>query len=234
MIKTDLFGRALYDYWYNQEPEDLITWTHLTEPEILPTAYLFRDFDKMPYVEQLALKKASGNILDIGAGSGIHSLWLQQQGRQVTALEYSKLSCQLMADRGIYQIVQSDFFDYNPNIRFDTLLFLMNGVGIVKKAKYLDRLFLQLKKLLTPTGQAFLHSSDLKYLYESDASFKMPSKTYYGDVDFYIGYKNQTEQFNWTYIDANTLRVVAKQQGFKTRLLHTSEEGDFLMSVYFK
>ncbi len=233
MVDKDLFGQALHDYWYKQASEDMLTWTHLTEPEILPTAYLFRNFDLMPKVEQLALQTASGQILDVGAGSGTHSLWLQNKGEEVTALELSELSCRLMTDRGIKNVIQDDFFKFRPDQTFDTILFLMNGVGIVQRAQNLDRLFIKLKQILSPEGQALIHSSDLKYLFESPEGYLMPSKEYYGDVDFFIGYKNQVEQINWTYIDENTLRIFAQKHGFRARTLYTSDENDFLISVKF-
>ena len=227
----DLFSKALYDYWTDNQPEDMITWTHLTDEEILPIAYLFRDFEQMPKTEQIALQNATGKILDVGAGSGLHSLWLQNKGKDIVALEYSPISCRLMRERGIKQVVQQDFFDYRPETKFDTLLFLMNGVGIVQKAKYLDRLFLQIDRIMQADGKALIHSSDLKYLYTSESGYQMPENDYYGDVQFYVKYKGQTESFDWTYIDENTLRIFARQHGFITQKLYESDEGDFLMEI---
>ena len=231
MIEKDLFGKALWDYWTKNEPEDLITWTHLTEPEILPVAYLFRNFDEMPVSEQIALQNAFGKILDVGAGSGIHSLCLQEQNKDVTALEWSPVSSKVMRERGVKKVVNQNFFEYNPKEKYDTILFLMNGVGIIQKAKFLGKLFIKIKNLLTAGGQALIHSSDLKYLYETGSGYLMPENNYYGDLQFYIKYKGETESFNWTYIDENTLRIVARQNGFETEKLHESDEGDFLLRV---
>ncbi len=231
MVEKDLFGQALYDYWTHNSPEDMITWTHLTEPEVLATDYLFRTFEVMPASEQIALQTAQGYILDVGAGSGLHSLYLQQQQKQVTALELSPISCKLMQERGVQNIINKDFFDLEPNKKFDTILFLMNGIGIVKKARYLDRLFKQIETLLSPNGIALLHSSDLKYLYATESGYFMPENDYYGDVKFFISYKNQIENFDWTYIDENTLRIFAKNHHFKAEKIYESEEGDFLLKI---
>ncbi len=231
MIEKDLFGKAILDYWTQNQPEDLITWTHITEPEILPVRYLFRSYDEMPKSEQLALQMASGKILDVGAGSGIHSLYLQNTQKDVTALEYSPNSCKVMHERGIKKVVELNFFDYKPTEQFDTLLFLMNGVGIVQNARNLDRLFIKIKQLLNSGGQALIHSSDLKYLYETGSGYMMPDG-YYGDVRFYIKYKGETESFDWTYIDENTLKIFAKQYGFQAEKIDESDEGDFLLKVF--
>ncbi len=227
MNTKDLFGKALYDYWFDNAPEDMLTWTHLTESEVLPIEYLFRSFDEMPEAEQKALSLASGKILDVGAGSGIHSVWLQEKGKDVTALDFSEYGHKVLKDRKIQKVVKGDFFQHQG--QYDTILLLMNGIGIVQKAQNLDSLFQHLNNLLTPNGQALIHSSDLKYLYEDNGNYILPKNEYYGDVQFFVSYKNEVESFDWTYIDEETLQQVALQNGFTVHKIVESEYGDFLM-----
>jgi len=230
MTKKDLFGQALYDYWHHNEPEDMLTWTNLTGKEVLPVSYLFRSFDEMPAPEQKALKMSRGKILDVGAGSGLHSIWLQEQGKEVTALELSTISCRLMKERGIDNVIQADFFQFSGQ-KFDTILFLMNGVGIVEKAMYTDKLFQKIDELLAPGGQALIHSSDLKYLYEKAGGYLIPKEGYYGDLKFFLSYKGETESFDWTYIDEQSLAGFARQNGFSVQKVAESEYGDFLLKI---
>ena len=81
----DLFGLAILDFQTNNDPQTLITETTISEPDEMDVAYLFRDFDQMPIIEQQALKLCSGKILDVGCGAGSHSLYLQQQKLDVFA-----------------------------------------------------------------------------------------------------------------------------------------------------
>lgn len=230
MNQKDLFGRALYDYWFDRQPEDMITWTNLTDKEVLPTEYLFRKFDDMPLPEQSALQLSEGKILDVGAGSGTHSLWLQENGHDITALDFSGYGNKVMQAHGIKNVLQTDFFELK-NQKYDTILFLMNGVGIIGKALYADRLFKKIDELLTENGQAFIHSSDLKYLYETTGGYDMPKEGYYGDLQFFVSYKGETESFDWTYIDEQTLSALAHQNGFDAYKVAESEYGDFLLRV---
>jgi len=230
MNHKDLFGRALYDYQFNHKPEDLETWTHLTDREILPIAYLFRKYEEMPEIEKIALDLCHGKILDVGAGSGIHSKYLQGINKDVTALDFSEWGHKVLQAQGLKKIIQSDFFELHHQ-KYDTILLLMNGVGIVEKAIYTDRLFKKLDELLIENGIAFIHSSDLKYLFESGGGYAMPSDGYYGDVQFFISYKGETEKFDWTYIDAQTLQTFAFQNGFNSEIIYESEYGDFLMEI---
>ena len=229
MNAKDLFGKALYDYWFQNAPEDMLTWTHLTESEVLPITYLFRSYNEMPETEQMALILASGKILDVGAGSGIHSAWLQEIGKDVTALDYSEYGNKVLKDRGINKVVKDDFFNHQG--QYGTILLLMNGVGIVQKAQHLGKLFQHLNNLLAPNGQALIHSSDLKYLYEDNGNYILPKNEYYGDVQFFVSYKNEVESFDWTYIDEETLQRVALQNGFTGNKIVESEYGDFLMRI---
>ncbi len=49
-------GRAIWDYYHNDTPEDLQTETSISELDELPVEYLFRDFDNMNAIEQKALQ----------------------------------------------------------------------------------------------------------------------------------------------------------------------------------
>jgi hypothetical protein len=73
----DLFGPAIYDYHFNNAPENLITETNISEKDEMDVSYLFRDFENMPKIEQKAITMSYGKVLDIGAGAGSHSLLLQ-------------------------------------------------------------------------------------------------------------------------------------------------------------
>ena len=51
----------------------------MTEEDAVPLNYFFRDFSEMPKLEQHALELTKGRTLDIGCGSGCHSLYLQNE-----------------------------------------------------------------------------------------------------------------------------------------------------------
>jgi SAM-dependent methyltransferase len=232
MNTKDLFGKALYEYWANLDPEDLITYTNLTDEERLPVSYLFRSFEEMPEVEKTALQLSRGKILDVGAGSGTHSIYLQEKGYDVYALDFSPHAIKVLKGRKINNIIHADFFSFMPQEKYDTVLFLMNGIGIVEKAIYTDKLFQKLKNILSDQGQAFIHSSDLKYLFETGGGYLLPREGYYGDVRFTVRYKGEEESFDWTYIDEETLSLFARQNGFNIKKIAESEYGDFLLKVW--
>lgn len=78
-MEKDIFGKAIADYQAGNYSEDIITYSSLEEEDTIPLPYLFRDYKKMPPVEQKALKLCKGSVLDIGCGAGSHSLYLQKK-----------------------------------------------------------------------------------------------------------------------------------------------------------
>src|SRR5690606_30702690 len=104
-------------------------------------------------------------VLDIGCGAGSHSLYLQNKGMHVTALDRSPGAVETCRLRGIQNVVHSNILQFKGNM-FDTLLLLMNGIGIVGNYESLDSFLGHLKSLLNPNGQIILDSSDIIYMFE--------------------------------------------------------------------
>ena len=182
----DIFGKALLDYQNGNYSEDIITLSSLEEEDILPLPYLFRNFEEMPLLEQMALDLCRGHVLDIGCGSGSHSLYLQEKGLSVTGLDNSPGAIKTCQLRGVEQTILSDLYEYKES-RFDTLLLLMNGLGIAKGIDNLNRFFSHLKTLLQPQGQILLDSSDIIYMFQEDVNEPddTQNKTISNDADHY-------------------------------------------------
>ncbi len=226
----DLMGKAIWDYYHTQKPADILTETSISDIDELPVAYLFRDFDEMNTLEQKALQLSFGKILDIGAGAGSHSLFLQNnRGLSVCALDFSPLSIEVCKLRGIKNTICADILHF-PTEKFDTLLLLMNGTGIFQSLNTLDTYLQKLRTLLASGGQILIDSTDIIYMYDRDVDggIYIPAGRYYGEVDYFIHYKQDTEQpLKWLYLDYETLRKAAENNGFKVEKI-AQEEFSFL------
>ncbi|MBI9032868.1 MAG: class I SAM-dependent methyltransferase [Bacteroidales bacterium] len=224
-------GYALFDFQTNGVHEAEITVkSSLTTDDIIPVDYLFRNYDEFPEIERLAVNKANGRILDIGAGAGSHSLYLQSKGCDVTANDISTGSIEVMQERGVRKLLKSDFFEISDQ-KFDTLMLMMNGIGIVGDLMGLKRFLFHAKKLLNPGGQILLDSSDILYMFEEeDGSYLVDlNADYYGVVNFQMSYKEITgDSFNWLYVDFDTLKEVAQKCGFECELLCEDDHFQFL------
>lgn len=231
----DLFGKALLDYFHSPGEQQLLTWTSLTEEDPVAIAYFFRNFYTMPEIEQRALCLCRGSILDIGCGSGSHSLYLQnEKGLKVTALDQSFGAVEVAKKRGVHHCSQTSILDYHQE-RFDTLLLMMNGLGVAQDFDGVLPLLNHLKTLLLPKGQILLDSSDLIYLFEKEEQEEWrTAEPYYGALDFGIEFQGETEEFPWLYLDYNHLTQFAELAGLRCEKIVDGPNYDYLarLSMY--
>lgn len=225
----DLFGKALLDYQNGNYTEDLITSTSISDEDELPLPYLFRSYKEMPKLEQKALQLAKGKVLDVGCGSGSHSLFLQSKGIDVKAIDISKGAIEVTKLRGVLNSELKDVLD--ETYTFDTILLLMNGTGIFQELSQVSKYLKHLKSLLKPQGQILIDSSDITYMYEDDDGgvWQNMNSDYYGELDYFLSYKGEDETpMKWLYLDFNTLLTACKAVGLQCELVIEGEHYDYL------
>lgn len=226
---TDIFGKALWDYYHNDYTSDIIVHSSIAEDDLLPIPYLFRSFNEMPEMEQKALKLTKGKTLDIGCCAGSHGLYLQEKGIEVTGLDISEGAVLLSRKRGLKNVIQSAILDHKES--YQTLLLLMNGTGIFESIEKIDFYLQHLKSLLTEDGQILVDSSDIKYMFENeDGSLWIDlNKAYYGEMDMAMTYKDvSSDSFKWLYLDFATLCFYAKKNELNCELIHKGNHFDYL------
>ena len=227
----DPMGTAIAEYHRTGRAGTLRVFSSQFDEDEIPVEQLFRTLDEMPAIEQRALAMARGKVLDVGAGSGCHALALQEMGKVVTAIDISELSVEVMRQRGVEDARAIDLYDEHFVERYDTILLLMNGSGIIGNIAGIERFFYRMKQLLRPGGCIYMDSSDLKYLFEEeDGSYLIDvAGDYYGMVDFRMQYKQvKGDAFDWLYIDFDTLAYYAEQYGFTAELVCQGEHYDYL------
>ncbi len=226
------------------------------EPQVVSPEVFFTQ--ELPEVEALALELCRGRVLDLGAGTGRHSLLLQEEGFAVAALDRSPVALQIMAERGVRCRIAADLFRWEgPEEPFDTLLLLMNGAGLVGSLTGLER-FLQLARhWVQPAGQLLVDSTDLTDFGEDDdpadplptespAAFSpapgVPADSEGEDwqkgkaseakakvVNFVAEYNGQRGgPFPWLFVDPETLLQYAHANGWQGQILYQEPEGSFL------
>ena len=234
--EADPMGRAIYEYHKYGKADDVIVHSSMFDDDVIPVETLYRTFDQMPALEQKALELATGDILDVGAGSGCHSLALKEMGKNSVAVEISSLSVEVMKERGVDARLVN-FYDSSFTETYDTILMLMNGTGIIGNLDNIQTFFSRIKQLLKPGGSLLIDSSDLSYLYEEeDGSLMIDlADDYYGLVDFQMQYKDSMgEPFDWLYLDFNTLSYYAEESGFTAELIQEGEYYDYLARLTLK
>ena len=233
----DLFGKAILDYQTHNSPEDILTETSISEADEMSIAYLFRSYNDMPKLEQIALQLAKGKVLDVGCGAGSHALELQNERKlDVTAIDISENAVKACLLRGIKNVKVENILALDTSEKFDTILLLMNGTGIFGTLKETSKYLQKLKSLLNVSGQILIDSSDLIYMFDQDedGAYSIPADGYYGELTFTVQYKGETEEtFPWLYLDYNTLQNAAIANGLQCELIAEGAHFDYLARLYY-
>lgn len=229
---SDVFGQAIHDFARSQKPEVIRVESDRCDDDIMPVSYLFRSLDEMPELEQIAMDLAGQSVLDVGSGAGCHAIELKNRGKEVTCLDTSAGAVEILKLAGL-NALQGTIFDISSQ-KFDTILLLMNGIGIAGTMEDLPDFLKQLKNLLNPGGKILCDSTDISYLYqEEDGSFLIDlNDRYYGEMKFNMTYKNLSSGwFNWIYIDFDNLSNLAEQAGLKSTLIQEGENNQYLVAL---
>jgi SAM-dependent methyltransferase len=234
----DIFGKAISAYYKNADETDITVTSPDFDDDVIPVPYLFRSYKEMPKLEQKALQLCRGRVLDVGCGAGSHSLYLQEERKlEVVGIDTSAGAIDVCRSRGISDARNIAFEELSEE-KFDTVLLLMNGTGIVGKMKFLDRFFGRLKDLLSKDGQVLIDSSDLIYLFDADEDGGVwvdSSKGYYGELTYRLSYKGETSNsFDWLYLDFQSLSLAATKNGFNCEKVFEGEHYDFLARLSIK
>ncbi len=222
-------GRAFLSYLDGNHQEVIINKSIFGSYEV-PVSIYFRDADDLPEAEAYALDLCRGSILDIGAGSGCHSLILQEEGADVTAMDISPLNVEAMNRQGLKKVVRANVFEYREK-RFDTLLMLMNGIGLAEDLPGLERFLLHAHQLIKPGGQILFDSTDMS-VEIPDASIKNKDEAYFGTVRYTMQWKKiEGSAFRWLYVAPPPLRVACKKTGWSMQVIFEDKDGHFLVRL---
>ena len=222
----DPIGVAIAEYAATKKPNDIIVGSDICEDDIIPIEVLFRKFDNMPELEQIALERVKGIVLDVGAGAGVHSFELQDRGLQVFPIETSQGAVSYMKSAGLESARKIDFFELK-NEKYDTILMMMNGIGIAGTLANLEKTLEHTKTLLAAGGKILCDSSDIKYLYEDEdgALWVDLNSEYYGNFRFQMKYKREKGPwFDWLYVDFDNLFSAAKNVGLKAKKVYENND----------
>ncbi|GAB2773664.1 class I SAM-dependent methyltransferase [Salinimicrobium soli] len=234
----DIFGKAIKAYYESHDSEEIVVHSPDFDDDVIPVEYLFRSYQEMPPIEKKALQLCRGRVLDVGCGAGSHALYLQnEKGLEVLAIDTSEGAIEVCKKRGVKDAKNISFEDLSEE-KFDTILLLMNGTGIVGKMRKLDSFFTKLKKLLNAGGQVLIDSSDLIYLFEADEDGGIwvdAAAGYYGELSYSLSYKGETsEVFDWLYLDFDSLSLAASKNNFVCERVKKGEHYDYLAKLSLK
>lgn len=230
--RKDPLGAMMLDYYRGKRDVFVEVESATMEMWEMPGETMFRSYAEMDDLERQALALCRGRILDVGAGSGCHSLYLQRQGMDVDALDISPGCVQVMELQKVKNIVHRNLFSLTDRT-YNTILMLMNGLGICGSLDGVN-LFLQfVQTILEDGGQVLAESTMLDVPDGGPVDFADEEDDYYGQTEFVMRYGDiVSESFDWIYLDFETLESLVTFNGLRCDLLSTDERGKYLVRIF--
>jgi len=228
-------GLALKAYFEGQMTAEITVRRDDGFEASLPAKHFFRSAAEFSPLETAALRLCRGHILDIGAGSGIHSLALESTGLTVTAIDISPEAIEIMIRRGVKDTQHADMLNYQGG-PYETILMLGHGIGITGDLDGLDKFLVYAHNLVTSDGQILLDSLDVRRSHEEqNLSYHKANQQagrYIGETRIqmeYLGIKGPF--FGWLHVDSLTLAEHAGQAGWNCEVIREEENREYLAKL---
>jgi len=225
-------GIALLDYFHGEHSAEVAVHGDDGETEMVPAQVFFRGPADFSALEEAALGLCRGRVLDAGAGAGCHTLALQEDGLSVCAIDIAPEAVEVMRRRGVEDARCADIFTFQEK-PFDTILLMMNGIGVVGDLAGLDRFLEEVRRLLKPDGQILLDSYDPAWEEEgregASAGAGVFGQRYIGEMQFRLEYKGKKgPPLAWLFLDPALLAEHAMKSGFSCEVMWQEAEGHYL------
>jgi len=218
-------GLALLDYLAGDRDARVRVLGEDGEEEWVEASVFFRGPADFSALEDAALELCRGRVLDVGGGAGSHALVLQARGLEVVAIDVVPEAVEVMRRRGVRDPRCADIFGFEGE-RFDTLLLMMNGIGIMGSLAKLGPFLTDIRRLLLPGGQVLCDSYDMV---DGEGAVKDPNGRYPGELRFQLEYLGRrAPAYGWLFVDFPTLRDTARRYGWAAEAIWQEAEGHYL------
>lgn len=193
------------------------------ERDEVPLSYFFRSPSDFPQYERTALDLCRGRVLDIGAGSGCHSLALQERGLEVTAIEIAPALVEILRERGVRDARVATWKSLRAE-PFDTVLMMMNGLGLAETCSGLRKFLRHAHRLVRRDGQLLADSTDVRVRMDVEAgqtgALERRDGRYVGDLHFQLEFAGRKgPPFPQLYVDAQTLIRSAREESWDCEII---------------
>ncbi len=217
---TDTFGNGLRNYLNG----DLTPFTIRRDDGFVDkhdVGVYFADYSEWQDFEKETLKHAQGRVLDIGAGAGRHTLYLQKKGFEVHAIDISPGAIEVMKQRGVKNVHLMDFrkLDFPENY-FDSILIVFNYSALAYATEGTKEFLKTLYRLSTPKGRIITTIRDpyqtdipehLAYQERNKKAGKLA-----GQIKIRIEYKDEIgDWFELLMISSQELEALITETGWR-------------------
>jgi SAM-dependent methyltransferase len=185
--------------------------------------------------EKRAMRFVRGRVLDVGCGGGRVCLHLQERGLDVVGIDSSPGAIEVCRQRGVRdaRVLTVETLDGSLG-RFDTVVLLGQGFGMLSSRRRAPRILAKLASLTTPTARIVAETFDAhtledpvqrRYRERNVHRGRMP-----GQLRVRVRYRDlSTPWFDWLQVSPRELEELL--DGTAWRLTRTLGEGPSYIAI---
>ena len=240
----DAFGQMLKAYvspegeWDPWDPWEILEREDCLKIYRYDISDYFAGFKYWPKIEKQAIKHASGKVLDIGAGAGRVSFYLQESGCDVTAIDNSPLAIKVCKAKGVTQteILSIDEIDRFRFSSFDTVVMFGNNFGLFGSSDKAKDLLRILFKITSPGALILAGSEDLSNSTEpnfvSYSEFNRKRGRLPGQYRIRVIFKRYTSDwFDFLFASRGEMKDILVGTGWKIKCFIDSNSTDYMAVI---
>lgn len=199
----------------------------------------FLPYKKWPASERSAVRLIKGRVLDIGCGAGRHSLYLQEKGFDVIAIDNSPMAIKVCKLRGVKKakvlsIMQTGRFKPGS---FETIIMLGNNFGLMGSFKQARSLLKKFHKITGPDAVIIADTIDpyrtdfqphLKYQAWNRKRGRMS-----GQLRIRVRFGKQSGPwFDYLFVSREELKKILAGTGWKIKKLINTKSPKYFMVLH--
>ncbi len=189
-------------------------------------------------------KPSSLNLLDVGCGTGEHSMLLATEFHEVLGIDQSSdmihIALQKQKSRSNLAFCVSDFLSFQGS-HYDVITMFFNVMGYLSAQNHIDKVFEQLSKILKNQGLAifdFWDSNNLSAQYEilRTKKFLYGDKVLVKESSGVVDYKNSSIAVNLDWFEEQNVnhRKLVSSESHKIQTLDPQTLSQLLETKGFK
>ena len=232
-IEEDLWGRICLDFHRGDgDGSCILRRDDDFEDEFSCEPYFWRGLEE---VEQQVMPLVEGRVLDVGCGPGRHSLWLQDQGHQVTGIDLSRGVAQVARERGLDAHALSLWDVDSLQRTYDTVIMMGNNAGLAGTVESTGR-FLEHLGLITSSGALLVVNSIDPTATENPRHFAYHRRNeeagrYKGEVKIRVEYETAVSPwFELALFEQQVYEALAADRGWEPDTAFTTDNSFFLFA----
>lgn len=223
-LKRDAYGQEVWAFFLGKKSFEVIERDDGFVDFSTGAPAYFAEHKDWPKIQKQAIKYARGRVLDVGAGAGRVSLYLQKKKLGVVAIDNSPLAIKVCKKRGVKHakvLPIEQIGKFKPDC-FDTIIMFGNNFGLFgsfKKAKLLLKKF---HKITSPSALIITENVDpyktedpvhLAYHKFNRKRGRMP-----GQLRIRIRFRNFIgDWFDYLLVSKKEMKEILKDTGWKVR-----------------